>query len=723
MRTDSPPEPSISTAVSFRPSRSAAAHALLILAAGMIAGCPNNFFPQDECATNEDCVDHVGRPTCVGGLCVECTEAPDCDDEDACTTDTCDANHVCANTPVSCDDGDGCTVDSCDAAAGCTTTPVECEGGAVCVDGECACICASDADCDDGDACTTVVCAECACVSAPVDCDDGDECTIDTCDPVAGCSYTPKQCPEMATCVDGYCLYADEFCYSDSDCDDGVFCNGIERCNSEGACVQPLHPCPCSTDLCDESARQCICADEVGMLQTTPLTSGFRLTFAADKFTGGCSGDSFNGSLEVIGGTIFQTLNDADSLDGGCGLDTVTAQLRNGGITTPALLENIETVNLEVTDTKAATVNLSSADVVTTVSSSNSRAALFVTDVRTPLTNVNVVNTGADLTVRLRNDSTFAPLAGGSDSLTVTLSRVTDGGTSPVLTVGPATAGSGYETIHLLSQGTAPNSIQQLTGGLGSSLRTITIAGNQSLNIGAALDSTVTLVDATLATGSINIHLGGTGAMVFGSTANDVLIGAPGADRVDGGAGDDLIVGGGEADVFIGGTGADVFALDQANTLGALRISRNTINDFVAGTDKFRVNNAAGTANVGVLTGSDAFATSAAIQEHSTSGGLVVNSAARMVRIAVETVSECSTDGASVLDAAASGAGISGTITAPPNRVILFSVFNGASTCLYLGAADTTGAGDSAVTQAEIVLVATLVNFNHANWTFGDFLP
>ena len=58
--------------------------------------------------------------------CVGCSTAADCNDSNACTTDTCDAG-ACAHAAISgcvpcttaadCNDSNACTTDSCDAGA------------------------------------------------------------------------------------------------------------------------------------------------------------------------------------------------------------------------------------------------------------------------------------------------------------------------------------------------------------------------------------------------------------------------------------------------------------------------------------------------------------------------------------------------------------------------------------------------------------------------------
>ena len=64
-----------------------------------------------------------------------CATAGECDDEDACTTDTCAAG-ACVFTPVACDDGNPCTTDACVGGA-CQSVPLDCDDGADCTQDGC----------------------------------------------------------------------------------------------------------------------------------------------------------------------------------------------------------------------------------------------------------------------------------------------------------------------------------------------------------------------------------------------------------------------------------------------------------------------------------------------------------------------------------------------------------------------------------------------------------
>jgi hypothetical protein len=75
-----------------------------------------------------------------------CDNTPvDCDDSNACTTDSCDPISGCANDAITCNDDDPCTADSCDASSGCVFTPIPC-GGACCTTSGCSVV-ASEAAC------------------------------------------------------------------------------------------------------------------------------------------------------------------------------------------------------------------------------------------------------------------------------------------------------------------------------------------------------------------------------------------------------------------------------------------------------------------------------------------------------------------------------------------------------------------------------------------------
>ncbi|MBK6754074.1 MAG: T9SS type A sorting domain-containing protein [Flavobacteriales bacterium] len=165
-----------------------------------------------------------------------CVGTPvDPNDNNACTTDSCDPILGVINTPIDPNDGDPCTLDTCDPITGVSNVIQDADGdgtcdandlcpggpepGTACDDGNAGtgpdtiglnCLCSgppvgTDCEgvpggpavpgtaCDDLSACTTndLYDANCNCVGTPVDPNDNNACTTDSCDPILGVVNTP----------------------------------------------------------------------------------------------------------------------------------------------------------------------------------------------------------------------------------------------------------------------------------------------------------------------------------------------------------------------------------------------------------------------------------------------------------------------------------------------------------------------------------------------------
>ena len=133
-----------------------------------------------------------------------------CADADACNgVETCNAAGVCAaGTPLDCDDNSPCTLDSCDMAGGCKH--VDAADGTACADAD---------TCNGDEVCEAGVCA----AGTPVDCDDKNDCTVDICEPSTGCMHASSS--------------------SGSPCDDGDPCTTPDTCDGNGACVPGAGGC------------------------------------------------------------------------------------------------------------------------------------------------------------------------------------------------------------------------------------------------------------------------------------------------------------------------------------------------------------------------------------------------------------------------------------------------------------------------------------------------
>ena len=210
---------------------------------------------------------------CVGGI-----DENLCNDGNLCTDDACQADNSCVHTPNSalcddqtvcsessicvggtctgqaiknCDDGNACTTDTCDAALGCKHQ--------------------NNADtCDDGDQCTTGDhCVNGKCTKGGVaNCDDGNPCTQELgCSPITGCQHNPlsnvackfsgdKFCGQ-GTCGNGQCFPKDG-----GNCDDDDACTITSFC-AGGSCVGG-QPYDCKT-YCQQQGTFCFpvgaCAD------------------------------------------------------------------------------------------------------------------------------------------------------------------------------------------------------------------------------------------------------------------------------------------------------------------------------------------------------------------------------------------------------------------------------------------------------------------------------
>ncbi len=210
-----------------------------------------------------------------------CTTDSQCNDNNACTTDTCDpATGTCIHTPISCHDTNLCTEDSCDPAIGCIFRQITCPTGMYCDPATSNCVgcigycgaCTTDSQCGSNNACVTNSCVAGYCSSIYIRCNDNNACTTDSCDPVSGCQHTPMNCDDgnsctNDSCVSGTCIHAplagcDQNCAgkpNGSPCDDGNVCTVNDAC-SGGVCAGTPKTCDdgnvCTTDFCN-SAGQC----------------------------------------------------------------------------------------------------------------------------------------------------------------------------------------------------------------------------------------------------------------------------------------------------------------------------------------------------------------------------------------------------------------------------------------------------------------------------------
>lgn len=264
----------------------------------------------DPCTKGDVCANSICKPG----------QPPDCNDDNSCTEDFCNAQGNCINAPLQgpcdngnpctvndqcigglcqpgpglvCNDKNGCTDDGCDPESGCVFVPNSkpCDDGSVCTqtdvctDGQCvgsnelecadSSICTNDycdpnggcqhvpvnGDCDDGDPCTkNDYCAVGICLSGPpVDCNDDNLCTNDNCNPDTGCVNTPNS----KACNDGDpCTFGDVCANGQCQPGDLADCTDDNPCTEDG----------CENDSCVHTYLDGSCDDE------DPCTVGDKCT-------------------------------------------------------------------------------------------------------------------------------------------------------------------------------------------------------------------------------------------------------------------------------------------------------------------------------------------------------------------------------------------------------------------------------------------------------------
>ncbi|MBN1203781.1 MAG: hypothetical protein JXB05_02510 [Myxococcaceae bacterium] len=258
-----------------------------------------------------DCNTSPGCET--AGSCAPACSPSICDDGNACTTDSCDAQGQCVHTAVSCNDNNPCTTDACNTATGCTFTSKP--QGTACT--------------DDGNACTSDVCsANGQCSHPPVICNDNNECTSDTCNSSTGCSFQPRTSGSACT-------------------DDGSLCT-TDVCNSAGQCTHPNITCndsnECTSDTCNPSSgcsfpprTGSTCTDDGSACTTDVCNSSGQCTHPAIicNDSNECTSDTCNASS----GCSFPPLTGSGCTDDG---SACTADVCNsaGQCTHPAITCN-----------------------------------------------------------------------------------------------------------------------------------------------------------------------------------------------------------------------------------------------------------------------------------------------------------------------------------------------------------------------------------------------
>ena len=221
----------------------------------------------NDCAPFDQAIGAGSLEVCDGkdNDCDGETDEALCDDANPCTTDKCQTDGSCVNTPntLACDDGDVCTqVDLCQGGSCNGLNPVSCNDDNECTTESCdpvaGCLYENNSNpCSDGNACTeNDQCVGGSCQGGSiVNCDDNNACTQSLgCSPATGCQNVPS--PNGVPCT-----------YGAGQCTQGSCSAGYCIPQDGGLCNTGSNKCPqgtCSGGNCFITSGQ-LCTTEVGL--------------------------------------------------------------------------------------------------------------------------------------------------------------------------------------------------------------------------------------------------------------------------------------------------------------------------------------------------------------------------------------------------------------------------------------------------------------------------
>jgi Ca2+-binding RTX toxin-like protein len=266
-------------------------------------------------------------------------------------------------------------------------------------------------------------------------------------------------------------------------------------------------------------------------------------TTGNDKLTGTTAADELQG---LAGNDTLDGRAGNDTMIGGAGNDTYTVDSSGDKV--------VELVSAGTDTVRTKLANYSLSANVENLTFSDSRAH---TGIGNDLANRITGSLGNDM-LDGRGGADILIGGAGNDSYVVDVKgdkvvEAADGGSDTVNASVTFTLGANVENLTLT--GTAA------IAGTGNATGNV-ITGNAAANVLRGLDGNDTL---------------------SGFDGNDKLFGGNGDDKLFGGAGGDSLSGGFGIDVMTGGAGADRFVFDTAPDP---KQNRDSINDFVSGTDK-----------------------------------------------------------------------------------------------------------------------------------------
>jgi hypothetical protein len=220
-----------------------------------------------ECCADEDCADDVAcsEDVCFLNVCAHLADDDRCAANEYCdTVGDCTERQACPNgTAEECDDQNPCTTDSCQAGL---CYHAGCGDGLNCCEGEGCFACCGDPQCQnqDNDRCTDNTCVNHVCEPLP-HCATGKCCATET-GASCGLCCTADECDDEVACTHDSCGGA-EGCKNvpdDSLCDPGEVCSLGLGCVSTSNCNDCVYPQVCCDGKCQECCTPEDCQVKIG---------------------------------------------------------------------------------------------------------------------------------------------------------------------------------------------------------------------------------------------------------------------------------------------------------------------------------------------------------------------------------------------------------------------------------------------------------------------------
>lgn len=291
----------------------------------------------------------------------------------------------------------------------------------------------------------------------------------------------------------------------------------------------------------DEGLSATPVANPVDPIHLANPGTTFTLTTGVDTVNGTAKDDIVNGVASSL--SSEGTLNAGDKIDGAAGLDTLNVAMKGNfsGFSGDGFMKNVEVVNLTSDSTIARTFDSTGATGITEYNIDAAKAAVNLSNVADLASTISVKSQASGaFTVAYAKDVT----AGAADTQALrfeAMGKLDDAATAANEESAVTATVAGVETLKVKVAG--DNVIKFAA----TDAKTVALSGAGTLKGDFAASTAVQTVDASAATGALNLTLGASGAktVALGSGDDTLNVGAGALAinaTVDGGAGKDTLV-------------------------------------------------------------------------------------------------------------------------------------------------------------------------------------